>query len=137
MIKNELIKVFENFNMESDEAQEYIETLFKNYKEKNSHKDYSEHNYVTHNIIGLYYYYITKTDFEYIIPDFKQLYIYNESMIEDNSTIEEQLGISEIYDYIKDYNIDKEFNIFIEAMKIHELLYSKCIGKSFGGVKRY
>lgn len=77
MIKNELIKVFENFSMESDEAQEYIETLFKNYKEKNSHKDYSEHNYVTNNIIGLYYY-ITKTDFEYIIPDFKQL----ESMIE-------------------------------------------------------
>lgn len=131
----ELATTFENFEMSHEEAQEYITHLFEGYKARK--KEYNQFDFIPHNIIGLYYYYINKKHFNIIFQNYKDKYIYNESRVETNCTHEEQIGIGKVYDYIQNYNSDfKNFNIFLESMKIHQLLYSECEGKEFGGKLR-
>jgi fido (protein-threonine AMPylation protein) len=39
-----------------------------------------------------------------------------------------------MYDYINNFNFEKDyFNIFTTSLILHQKLYSKCIGKNFGG----
>ena len=134
-MNEELVKTFENFEMSHEEAKGYIHQLFEGYKTRE--KEYNESDYLPHNIIGLYYYYINKNHFRIIFKNFKDKYIYNESRVEDNSSKAEQKGLGAVYDYIRDYDAtQKDFNIFLESLKIHQLLYSKCVGKSFGGELR-
>lgn len=85
-------------------------------------------------IIEEYYKYDKKKYYEEILKEYKVRYIYNESQVEGDITPEEQLGIAEVYDYISNFDFDKDyFNIFVTSLVLHEKLYSKCPGKGFGG----
>ena len=76
-------------------------------------------------------------DFSNVTEQFKQTYINTESVIENNETEEEKEGIGIIYDYICNYDFNKQkFNIFVNSMDIHMKLYSKCVGWQFGGKLR-
>lgn len=88
-------------------------------------------------IITKYHKYDEKKLYEEIVAEYKVRYIYNESKVEGLITPEEQLGIAEVYDYIQNFNFDKDyFNIFTTSLIIHQKLYSKCVGKEFGGKLR-
>ena len=71
------------------------------------------------------YYSIVNPDYQSIIFDFRKKYVANEVLVEKNNTLEERRGLSAVYDYIQDFDVDKDyFNIFLCAMIIHEKLYS-------------
>jgi len=124
--------------MDNKEIREFIYTIFEGYKKrKNEQKLYNIDSKIPENIITSYYFYTEKTEFKEIVENFKQKYIYNESRVERNITMEEQAGVSEIYDYINNFNFNKEkFNIFVQSIVIHQKLYSKCNETSFGGKLR-
>ena len=113
---------------------------YKNYREmanKNNDEninDYHNLDFIARNIIRLYDAFSNVTDFSAVTDKFKYDYIESESEIENNETMEEKAGIGVIYDYICKFDPEKDkFNIFVEAMKIHQMLYSQCVGKEFGG----
>lgn len=55
---------------------------------------------------------------------FRRKYISNEVLVEKNDTPEERQGLSLVYDYIQNFDTQHDpFNIFINAMTIHGLLY--------------
>ncbi len=88
-------------------------------------------------IIEEYYNYNKKKIYEEILKEYKIRYIYNESKVEGYVSPEEQLGISEVYDYIRDFNFETDyFNIFVTSLVLHQKLYSKCPGEGFGGSLR-
>lgn len=80
---------------------------------------------------------LNKKSYDEILYEYKCKYIYNESKVEGRVSPEEQLGINIVYDYINDFDFDKDyFNIFTTSLLIHQKLYSKCFDKSFGGSLR-
>ena len=88
-------------------------------------------------IIKKYHDYTDKKLYDEILAEYKVRYIYNESKVEGHITPEEQLGIAAVYDYITDFDFNKDyFNIFTTSLLIHQKLYSKCVGKEFGGKLR-
>ena len=120
------------------EDKEFMMKVFEGYQRRKIKNNlYYSDSYIPENIILSYYTYIEgKTDLKKLV-DFKKNYIYNESRVEDNSTIEEQKGMSEVYEYISNFNYNQNnFNIFVQAMYIHQKLYSKCKDTSFGGKLR-
>lgn len=89
------------------------------------------------NVIINYHTYDDKKLYDEILLEYKIKYIYNESKVEGGITPEEQLGIAEVYDYIQNFDFSKDyFNIFTTSLIIHQKLYSKCVGKEFGGQLR-
>ena len=125
-----------------DETRTFLYTSFvayKNYraaslKQEENAADYHNLDTIAKRIIQLYSAFSNVTDFSKVTEKFKYDYIEGESEIERNETKEEKDGIGEIYDYICNYDPEKtKFNIFVEAMKIHSMLYSKCVGREFGG----
>lgn len=96
--------------------------------------DYHDFNAIATNIIVLFLSYNGDVDFKKMIEKLKDKYINGESKIENNETKEEKLGIGEIYDFISNFDFSKKnFNIFVSSMEIHMKLYSKMVGKEFGG----
>lgn len=85
--------------------------------------------------IEQYYQYEHKRYYEQILEEYKVRYIYNESKVEGNVTPEEQVGISLVYDYIQNFNFEKDyFNIFTTSLIIHQKLFSQCPAcEGFGG----
>lgn len=76
-------------------------------------------------LIILYYKYF-KTNYETMIYNFKKKYIENEAKVEYNDEDKklELKGISYMYDYIQNFKAnDKDFDIFVEGLKLHQLLY--------------
>ncbi len=76
-------------------------------------------------LIELYYKFIN-TDYEKMIYNFRVKYIETEAKMEynDEDSMLEYKGLGRMYDYIQNYNPDKkEFNIFIEGILLHQLLY--------------
>lgn len=72
------------------------------------------------------YYMGGQANYESMIYNFKKKYIESEARIEYNEEDKqlEYIGLGYMYDYIQQYvPSEKEFNIFIETMKLHELLY--------------
>ena len=124
--------------MENTEAREFIFKVFEGYKKRKKEKKlYDIDSHIPENIITAYYFFTDKIGFNEIFENFKQNYIYNESRVEKNISPEEQQGMSEVYDYINNFDFSKEkFNIFIQSLCIHQKLYSKCIGTDFGGKLR-
>lgn len=124
--------------MDNQEIREYIYTIFEGYKKrKNDDNLYDIDSLIPENIIKTYYFFTEKTNFHEIVEHFKQKYIYNESRVEKNISMEEIAGVSEIYDYINNFDFEREhFNIFVQAICIHQKLYSKCNETSFGGKLR-
>ena len=124
--------------MDNQEIREFIHSIFEGYKKRKTEKQlYNIDSKIPENIITAYYEYTDKISFDEIVEHFKQKFIYNESRVERNISLEEQDGLSEIYDYISDFDFSKnKFNIFVQALCIHQKLYSKCNEASFGGKLR-
>lgn len=121
MIKEKRLKKYMNIIDTNDLIMSLFEKDFKDNKE----------------IIKKYHQYTDKKLYEEILAEYKVRYIYNESKVEGNITPEEQLGIAAVYDYINDFDFNKDyFNIFTTSLVIHQKLYSKCVGKEFGGKLR-
>ena len=58
----------------------------------------------------------------------------NEARVEKNTTKEEQEGLGKIYDYIQNFNFNKDyFNVFTTSLILHQKLYSCCPNPEFGG----
>lgn len=104
---------------------------------KNEHRLYERDSLIPEQIISMYYQYNNHPQFNIIYNNFKRNYIYNESRIDETISEQERKGLSKVYDYIRDYDFSKKkFDIFVEALKIHTLLYSECPYPDFGGQLR-
>lgn len=114
---------------------DYIINLYDEKKKKGLSQE--EENIFLKSLIKTYHLCNEKKLYEEILKEYKIRYIYNESKVEGNITPEEQLGIGVVYDYIQNFDFDKDyFNIFTTSLLIHQKLYSKCIGSDFGGQLR-
>lgn len=72
------------------------------------------------------YYSSFETDYESMIYNFRKKYIENEARVEYNDEDNEQelIGLGYMYDHIQDFNPnEKPFDIFMEALTLHKLLY--------------
>ena len=119
--------------MKSSDSREIFATAFellniaegsKRSYEKIVQNNSSETNLAKH-LIYLYYEYF-ETNYESMIYNFKKKYIENEARVEyNNENLKDELiGLGYMYDYIQNYKPSEgEFNIFIEIMKLHSLLY--------------
>ena len=92
--------------------------------------------FIPENIIVLYLYYLEKTNYQAVVQNYMFQYIDNEALVEPGVTIEERLGIADIYNYISNYDFNKMPNIFVEGLKMHSMLYSHCPYPEFGGKLR-
>ena len=112
-----------------------IVLIFEGYlKRKSEHRLYQKDSLIPEQIISIYYQSKEEPQFNVIYYNFKRNYLYNESRIDETLSEEERKGLAKVYDYIKDYDFSKQkFDIFIEAMKIHMMLYSECPHPEFGG----
>lgn len=115
-----------------------IVLIFEGYlKRKSEHRLYQKDSLIPEQIISMYYQSNSDPQFNTIYYNFKRNYLYNESRIDETITEEERKGLSKVYDYIRNYDFNKQkFDIFVEAMKIHMLLYSECPHPEFGGQLR-
>ena len=85
-------------------------------------------------IINIYVHFIEKSNYQVIIEDYKNKFIRNEAIVEPGVTKGERLGLGLIYDYISTYDFEhKEPNVFVDAMRLHCLLYSQTKFPEFGG----
>jgi len=117
---------------------DYINFLFEGYlKRKKNHTLYDLDSIVPQKIIETYYQSIKQPEFKEIYDTFKRKYIYNESRVDETLRLEEKKGLASAYDYIVDYDFNsKKFNVFIEGLKIHTILFSYCPNPAFGGTLR-
>ena len=124
--------------VDSDKAVELMQDLYSFYRQKEI-KDCLDlkGNYIPENIIALYVYFVSCTNYQAIVEDYKAQYVENESVVEPGVTKEEVEGIGAVYDYISTFDFTKGVpNIFVEGMKIHYKLYSKCPYPDYGGKLR-
>ncbi|MCM1370787.1 MAG: Fic family protein [Clostridium sp.] len=128
----------------NESEKEFLIKCFKRYEELKIHLSNKSNNLekynldeISKNIINIYMSNNLNYDIFELTQKFKELYVNSESKIENNESKEEKFGIAEIYDYICNYDFKtKKFNIFTESLIIHMNLYSKCLGKEFGGKLR-
>lgn len=120
------------------EIKKYISLLFEGYSNrKMEDRLYHNHDNVPKIIISSYLSLIRKPSFKDLIHYYKKQYIYCESSIEANMSSEEKAGLSDVYDYIQNFNFDTDyFNIFTTSMLIHNKLYKHCGDGTFGGQLR-
>lgn len=120
-----------------DEQRQYISLIFEGYKKrKEENRLYVQNDNIPKIIIQEYMKIIEKPAFKDLISSYKKKYIFHESRVEKNTRKEEQKGLGEIYDYIQNFDFEKdEFNVFITSLIIHQRLYKYC-GQGFGGSLR-
>ncbi len=123
--------------MRNSEVKNFIKYIFDSFKKRQNNYLATNNISIFKNIIIIYLTCVKKPKFETIINNYKEEYIFNESRVDKNITIEEQLGIGEMYDYICDFDFSKDsFNLFTTSLVLHSKLYSKCIYKEYGGKLR-
>lgn len=124
--------------MDDSGAREFIIEMFKGYKARKENNNlFSSDDIIPQKIIEVYYNFVEKPAFSNLVNEYKKRYIYNESRVETNTSPEEQKGLGVIYDYLGDFDFKTDkFNIFVCSLLIHQKLYSKCPGSSFGGKLR-
>lgn len=106
------------------EILQIAESSSKKSYEKLVKKNSSETNLVK-TLIQMYYENF-ETNYEVMIYNFKKKYIQNEAKVEYNAEDQklELVGLGYMYDYIQEYKPkEHDFNIFIQAMMLHSLLY--------------
>lgn len=95
--------------LNNQEAREFIYQMMLGYqKRKVENRLYSEHDFIPEHIITTYYEYVTKPEFRILIDEYKKQFIFNEARVEKNTTKEEQEGLGKIYDYIQNFNFNKD-----------------------------
>lgn len=118
----------------NEEAVDIVSILYDGYINKPLEERIANLNdHTPENLISLYLYYIIKNNFKEIVYDFKKNYIENEALVEPGVTKEERAGLGKIYDYIGEYELKGEPDMFIETLKLHILLYSEEAHPEFGG----
>ena len=124
--------------MEDAAVRDYINFLFEGYlKRKRNHTLYDLDSIVPQKIIEAYYQSIKNPQFKTIYGNFKKKYLYNESRIDLTLSEQEREGLAAAYDYVENYDFStNKFDIYIEAVRIHMKLYSKCPYTAFGGSLR-
>lgn len=124
--------------MSNEDARQFLKQIFSAYKKKRKKNAIDLQNLnLFKNIINTYLTCVDKRNIDIIIDDYKEKYIFTESRIEKNTSVEEQLGIGEMYDYIRDFDFSKDyFNIFTTSLILHSKLYSKCAYPEYGGKLR-
>lgn len=113
-----------------------LSTAFKLYNISKSHSNiYKKGDNSLCKSLILQYYRIIKPNHTKMVSTFKRKYVSNEALVEKNDTPEERQGLSLVYDYIQNFDINKDsFNIFINSMIIHSILYKPLddkIGKEY------
>ena len=133
--RTEIIKKPNYLEIDENDARQAILILQDSYKQmKLEHRLFQEGNYIPENIIALYLYFINCANYQKMVKDYKNKFIANESIVESGVTKEESEGLGIIYDYISNYDFNtKTPNIFIEGLKVHGMLYSKCPHPEYGG----
>lgn len=121
-----------------DEKREFIALLFDGYKKrKEENRLYTRDDKVPKIIISEYLKLVGKPAFSNLISLYKKNYIACESRVEPNFTKEEEKGLGDVYDYIQDFDFNKDkFNVFVVSLIIHSKLYAYCADGSFGGKLR-
>lgn len=116
-----------------DDQRKYISLIFEGYKKRKlENRLYSQNDNIPKIIIQEYMNIIEKPAFKNLISSYKKKYIFHESRVETNTRKEEQLGLSEVYDYIQNFDFNKDtFNVFITSLILHQKLYKYC-GEGFG-----
>lgn len=114
------------------EAREYISLLFDGYEKRKKEKKLYKHDGAPELIIKTYYTYVKKPAFDRLVYNFKRRYIYNENKMEQVHSLEEQRGLSCVYDYVNRKNDLENISIY-DLSYIHEELYSKTNYPEFGG----
>lgn len=124
--------------LNNQEARTFICKMMQGYqKRKEENRLYSEDDFIPEHIITTYYEYVTKPEFHIIIDEYKKQFIFNEARVEKNTTKEEQAGLGKIYDYIQNFDFNKDyFNVFTTSLILHQKLYSCCPNPEFGGTLR-
>lgn len=115
------------FNAEIDaDSLSLLTTAFDLYDTSKAHNNIYKNERCTaisRNLISQYYKRV-KPNYANMIINFKRKYIANEALVEKNDTPEERKGVALAYDFITGFDIDKDyFNIFVNALQIHSLLY--------------
>jgi len=85
----------------------------------------SERTNLAKKLINLYYA-GEEANYESMLYNFRKKYIENEAKVEYNDEDQklEYIGLGYMYDYIQQFDTSNtEFNLFIETMKLHKLLY--------------
>lgn len=73
-----------------------------------------------------YYYSVIKPNYDQMLYSFRKKYISGESLVEKNNTNPEKAGMGYVYNYIQNFDVDKDFfSIFTTSMHIHNLLYKE------------
>lgn len=124
--------------MDNNDARNFIKLMMEGYgKRKACGKLYSKDDFIPENIITTYYEFVTKPQFSFFIDEYKKKYVFNEARVEPNISKEEVAGLGVIYDYIQNFDFEKDyFNIFTTSLLLHQKLYSKCPNPHFGGTLR-
>ena len=115
------------FNAEIDEdSLTLLTTAFELYNTSKAHNNIYRNERcaaICRNLIKQYYKRV-KPNYVNMIINFKRKYIANEALVEKNDTPEERKGVALVYDFITNFDIDKDyFNIFVTSLQIHSLLY--------------
>ncbi len=120
------------------ELRELIVLIFEGYLvRKNEHRLYDRDSAIPEQIISMYYQANEEPPFKILYNNFKRKYLYNESRIDETLSDEELEGLDRVYDYIRGYDFSKQkFDVFVEGLRIHALLYSACPYPEFGGQLR-
>lgn len=117
------------------DTREFISLLFEGYKARKERNElYKQQDNVPKIIISEYIKLVEKPAFKKLITTYKKRYIFCESRVETNISKEEQKGLADVYDYIQNFDFDKDkFNVFVTSLIIHNKLYAHCGDGSFGG----
>ena len=85
---------------------------------------------IAKNLIRMYYEWINP-NYNNMIFNFRRKYIDNEIRAEKNDSPDERKGLSLVYDYIQEFDVEKDyFDIFTIGLKIHNLLYKPLDAKN-------
>ena len=97
---------------------DYISLLFDGYKmRKQENRLYKNDDEIPKIIIKQYLDLVEKPAFTDLITDYKNRYIICESKVEPNFSKEEQMGLADVYDFIQNFDFDKNtFNVFITTL---------------------
>ena len=123
--------------MDHDNMRSFIFEVYKSYETRKQNNNlYIDDDYIPQNIIKMYNSLNNKYPIDQIISEFKQKYIYDESLIEKNISILDRQGLGEVYDFINQFDCNhNNFSLYI-IFKFHQLLYCHYPHPEFGGAMR-
>ncbi len=117
---------FNNLDNLPTEVRELLLSYFELYNSAKKHKDIYKNdidNSAVKTLIS-FYFNIVKPDYNKLLYNFKNKYISNEILVEKNNSLYERRGVSLAYNYIQDFDVNKDkFSIFLCSMKIHNLIF--------------